>query len=127
MMADRTLAFVGIGLYALQVLTSVSDAKGNSQAPEMLILFSGTASLIYVAIVSVRFWKNGAQLSALALSALTLASMVAFLFQTESNSNANLIVNGLKVAAFLTYVYAMFLLFEFDRRAKKQASTQIHS
>lgn len=117
-MSDRSLAFLGIGLYVLQVLTSATDDKGSTQTPDILILLSGVAGIIFVTIVSVRLWRGGTKIEAIILPLITFASEASLYIQTPNPSNTNLIVSGLKVGAFLAYFYAILLLFAFNRQQK---------
>ena len=109
----KILALIGIGLYALQVWSTRTDASGNSLAPDSLILISGTASFIYVVIASVVLWKTGHKRIAWVLPVTFIASGLA-IFLTATPSALNLVLNAIRVAAFGAYIYAVYLLFVSD-------------
>lgn len=110
-MSDRTLAYVGIGLYVLRVVTSASDAVTG--APQMLeaALWVLAASLIYVIWATVRLLKLGAPWAATALAILSFAAAAVPTFSTEAKSNLNIAVNAILFAAMAANFYAIYLLF----------------
>ncbi|MGH6872923.1 MAG: hypothetical protein ACREHE_15595 [Rhizomicrobium sp.] len=109
----KILALIGIGLYALQVWSSRTDANGNSLTPDTLVLISGTASFIYVVIAGVVLWKIGHKRIAWALPVTFIASGAA-VFLTPNPSALNLALNAIRVVAFGAYIYAVYLLFVSD-------------
>jgi len=109
----KMLALVGIGLYALQVWSTRTDANGNTLAPDTLILISGTASFIYVVIAGVVLWKIGHKRIAWILPVTFIASGAA-IFLTATPSALNLVLNAIRVVAFASYIYAVYLLFVSD-------------
>ena len=115
-MSDRALAYVGIGLFVLKVLLSATDPSGNAKVPEAFVLISEIASVIYIIVVSMRLWKRGTKVEAIALPAITFAAMAVPFMQTANPSGVNIIASGLLLAAFLAYFYAIFLLFAFSRK-----------
>lgn len=112
----KILALIGLGLYILQVFSSGTDANGNSAVPTALILFSGTATLTYLAITAVVLWRNGHRVIALALPMTSLATGMA-VFMTPNPSNLNIVFNAVRVASFVIYFYAAWLLFVSDGRS----------
>ncbi len=115
MSTGKALALVGAGLYVLQVFSSRTDMHGNALSPDALILFSGTASFIYVIIAAVALWRMGCGRIAWALPITSLASSAA-VFLTANPSGLNLVINAIRVAAFLTYFFAVYLLFVSDKK-----------
>lgn len=113
MSRGKILALIGVGLYVLRVLSSWSDANGNSLAPDTLVLFSGTASFIYLVIAAVVIWKIGHKGIALALPITSLATGAA-LFLTPNPSSLNIVLNAIRVVAFVTYFYAAYIIFVSD-------------
>jgi hypothetical protein len=114
-MNGKLLAFVGVGLYILQVVASGTDAKGTTLAPDALILFAGTASLVYVIVAAVKLWKTGPKRTALALPITHLASS-ASIFLTANPSNLNLLINAIRVLATVTYFYAAYVLYTSENK-----------
>jgi hypothetical protein len=113
--SGKTLAFVGIALYVLQVFASRTDASGNALSSDTLILFSGTASVVYVIVAGIALWKMGCRRIAWLLPITSVASSTA-IFLTTAPSGLNLVINAVRVAAFLTYIYAVYLLYTSNRR-----------
>ena len=109
----RALALIGIGLYFLRVLTSATDAHGNSLVPEALVLVSGTASLIYVIVAGVALWKRVKRIIAWALPATFLLTSFT-MFLSPNPSSINLLLNAIRLSAMLTYFYAIYVLFTQD-------------
>ena len=105
----RILALIGIGLYVLQVLSSGTDASANSVVPVWLVMFSGTASLVYLAVAAVVLWKIGHKAIALALPITSLATGMT-IFMTPNPSNLNIAFSAIKAVSFVTYVYAAWLI-----------------
>lgn len=114
-MKNKTLAYIGIGLYVLQVLSSASDDSGNSVAPTFLILLAGVGTLSFVVVAAKRLWTD-AKYTALILVASTLVSAGSAVLLTPESSSINLVVNALKVVAFLSYFYVVFLLFAMSKK-----------
>ena len=102
-------------MYILQVLSSGSDTNGNSLTPDTIILFSGTASLVYVITAAVFLWEIGRKRVALVLPITFLATGAA-LFLTQNPSVLNVIINAVRVFAFVTYFYAVWLIFVSDSK-----------
>jgi hypothetical protein len=119
MSRSKILALIGVGLYVLQVLSSGTDANENSVVPIALVLFSGSASLLYLAIAAVVLWKIGHKLIALALPITSLATGMT-IFMTPNPSNLNIVFNALRVISFVAYFYAAWLIFVSD--AKRMAT-----
>jgi hypothetical protein len=113
MSRGKILALIGVGLYVLQVLSSRSDASGDSLAPDTLILFSGTASVIYVVIAAIVLWRIGHKGVALALPITSLATGLA-VFLTPNPSTLNIVLNAIRAIAFVAYFYAIWLMFVSD-------------
>lgn len=106
----RILALVGIGLYGLQVYSSGTDANGNSVVPPALILLSGTATLVYLATAAVVLWRIDHKRVAVVLPLAFLATGVT-IFMTPNPSSMNIIFNAIKTIEFVTYFYAVWLIF----------------
>ena len=115
-MSNKTLAFIGIGLYVLQVLSSASDVNGNPQAPAFLILLAGTGTLVFMVIVSKRLWTSAKYITLVFLISGILSAFAPFLLTAEP-SGTNVLVNAVKVVSFLVYFYVVFLLFAMSKKS----------
>jgi hypothetical protein len=114
-MNNRTLAIIGVGLYILGVLTSVTDAKDNPEAPAALIMFWGVAKIIFVILAGYALWKVGEKWLAIALPVLSLLELATADLTTAQNSAINLGVNTIKMLALVIYFYALYRLFTSNR------------
>lgn len=108
-MSNKSLAVFGVGLYILRFLSSATDLDGNQQAPTLLILISGIGTLIFIIWAVVRLWAVARKV-ALVLASSAILSMGTPLIATPELSNINLLVSGISTAFFVSYFYAVFLL-----------------
>lgn len=115
----KILALIGVGLFILQILSTGTDADGNSVVPSAFIFFSGTASLVYLAIAAVVLWRLGHKFIALALPITSLATGTT-IFMTQYPSELNIVFNAIRVISFVTYFYATWLLYVSDGKRSLQ-------
>lgn len=81
--------------------------------------FSGTASLVYLAIAAVVLWRLGHKFIALALPITSLATGTT-IFMTQNPSELNIVFNAIRVISFVTYFYATWLLYVSDGKRSLQ-------
>lgn len=109
--SGRTLAWVGIALYILRVLTSATDLDGNSTTPSLFVFSVGIATFIFIAVVVIRLWSR-AKITSLVLVMSALLAMGSGFLSFFVDSSLILLTNVATVVFFLSYFYAIFLLFK---------------
>lgn len=82
-MTNRTLAFIGIGVYIFSVITSAEDLSGVSVVPKFIVVLSGIIRIAFILMAIFRLWNKSKFASILLLTStvvhigLTIAVIIA--------------------------------------------------
>jgi hypothetical protein len=114
-MKNKTLAIFGIGTYILSVLTSASDLAGNFKFPVALIVISGILELIFIAIATIRIWKESKLLSILLVSSYIILCIFLAIQEVVTPSYGSpliILLNIAKVIHIIVFVCTIIKLFK---------------
>lgn len=112
-MKNKILAIFGIGTYFLSVLSSATDLEGNSVAPIALIVTSGIATVVFIAMATIRLWKEVKSASILLVSSAAILFILSVVQSAASPSYGSpliILLNITKVINFIAFVWAVLLL-----------------
>ena len=113
-MKNKTLSLIGVGAFLLQVFASASNSSGENIAPTYVLVISVMASLFFLVFASLRLW--GIEKKTILFFIITqLLTFAAPFLLTAENSSTNLVLNVIKILAFLAYFYVVFLLYNLAR------------
>jgi len=117
-MKNKALAIFGIVTYILSVLSSAEDLEGNSTAPDILIIISGIATLVFFVMVTVRLWKEARNLSIIFFSSSIILFILTIIQVLTSPSYGSLVIilmNIAKVIYFIVFIWVVIKLFKMKR------------
>jgi len=112
-MKNKALAIFGIGTYFFSVYASATNTEGEPIVLTYIVLISGTASLLFTILATIRLWKINKLVSLL----FSITSVIFFgleLLQVALSpvygSPLIIFLNITKVVSLLTFFWAVFKL-----------------
>jgi|JI7StandDraft_1071085.scaffolds.fasta_scaffold275135_2 hypothetical protein len=113
-MTNRTLAFIGIATYALSVY-STATTNGQPSVSQYVIIGSAIASILFAIFATLRIWKIKKWFSVF-FATMSLFQFIAELIKETSSpsygSSLIIAINIVVILAFLSFVYAIIVLWK---------------
>ncbi len=117
--SNKIIAIFGIVTYILSVIASATDLGGNLKFPIALVLISGTLSLIFVIMATIRLWNVERILSILFLSfniILITLSVFQEVIMPTYGSPLVILTNIVKVIRIILFIWVLIKLFKTNSR-----------
>lgn len=114
-MKNRTLAYVGIGVYILSFFASAENLSGQSTVSPTYVIISGIATITYIFLAAIRLWRRYKVWSILLIASYALQyafTIFSFVLNASDGSFIILIINLIKVISFLIFVFVIYLLWK---------------
>jgi len=108
---SKTIAILGIVMYASSVLLSAEDLQGNSRFPQVLKLISETGMLVFIIIAIVHLWEE-TRFVALTLMLSTILFFVLGVIQQVGKLNVIILFNLTKLFSLVVLLWAIITLFK---------------
>ena len=108
---SKTIAIIGIVVYALSVLLSAEDLQGNPRFPQVLKLISETGMLLFIIMAIVRLWEE-TRFVALTLLVSTILFFALGVIQEVGILNVIFLLNLTKLVFLTAFCLATVTLFK---------------
>jgi len=112
-MKNKALAIFGIVTYILSVITSATNANGDSVFPIALIAISGIASIVFIIMATIRLWRKAKFASILLASSAIIMFILSVVQGVASSSYGSpliIMLNITRVINLIVFIWTVVLL-----------------